>query len=163
DEVVLQRQQAEEEAAAGVLPSPNRAGPAHPRPQDRLREGGVHPGGLPGEPVAILAPCRVLAPAPAQLDLQRDQGAQQRRPLPLGGGLQEVLDPGILSPAPGGLEAIAGGVDPPGGRNRKLVVSDRRDLSDHDSFTDQVWRIVSSLRFTVATAQPILPAISSRV
>ncbi len=70
---------------------------------------------------------------------------------------------GILSPSPGGLEAIAGGVDPPGGRKWTPVVSGRRDLGDHDSFSNQVLRIISSFRFTVDTAQLILPAISSRV
>src|SRR5207245_10899379 len=115
------------------------------------------------KPLVILPARWLLAAAPSELDLQRDQLAQQRRPLRLGERTHEVLDPLILSPSPGSLEAIAAGIDPPRGRIRAPVVSGRRHLDGHVSFSSQVWRIMSNLRFTVDRAQPIVSATSSRV
>src|SRR5579883_3095381 len=142
DEVVLQRQQAQEQVPPGVLVG--RAGPP-PAPtwsQRGLGEGGLDHGRLAGEPVAILGGCGFLALAPAQLDLQRDQLAQQRGTLRLVDRDQEFLDPRALAGPPGGLEAVAGGIYPLGGRIRAALVLGRWHFWCHESISGRMGRIV---------------------
>ena len=76
-------------------------------------EGGVDERGLLREPPAVLGRPRPLADAAAQLQLQREQLAQQARAVGLRGLGQMLLDPRPPAGPPLRLEPVAGGDDPP--------------------------------------------------
>ncbi len=100
------------------------------------------------------------APEPAVVRLQEDEFAQQGGALEPGDVLQEVLDAGAGSRGvrglPGGLEAVARLVQPPG--QRPIA---RRRVAHGATSPAQSSRISRSLRSTVRGTQPSFAAISS--
>ena len=104
----------------------------------------------------------VIARPPAQLELERQQLDQHRRPLGVGGRAEGVFDARPTARPPVGLEALARFVDAPrpgqGERPRSLGM-----ILRHGPSSIQILRIRSSRRATVRRAQPSRSAISSLV
>jgi hypothetical protein len=112
------------------------------------------------EPRSVLLRIGPLAAPPPKPQFQLKQPAQESRTIDRVDLPQVVFDPRRLADAPLRFEAFARRVNPLWTGTRAPGAVGGRTFCVHGSFSSQVWRIVSSSRFTTLTAQPIFSAIS---